>query len=183
MRVGESANQVGEQTLSTETLIPGMLWHVAATIDTLAKSFARSLKARQRSPETVRTYLVGIGKLCGWLDAEGLSHDPVEISRRVLEDWIGDMTDEMAPGSVATHYRSVRAFWSWLEMEDEIPTNPFRKMNQPNVPDTPPRVLGSDELRRVLDATKGKDFGSPTRPRHLAGAHRHGSSDLASYSA
>lgn len=124
----------------------------------LLPDFRRHLKAKRRSDRTIYLYLTAGERLVAWLKGEGRSTAVGAIDHRVLESYLVDLADEVGPTSVAMQYRSLRALWSWLEREDEIDTNPFRKMSEPSTPHTPVPVIEDADLRALLATCEGKDF-------------------------
>ena len=97
-------------------------------------------------------------RLVDWLAKEGRPSNVGAITSRTLESYLVDLTDEVGPTTVAMQYRSLRALWSWLEREDEITVNPFKKMSEPSTPHVPVPVIESKDLKALLDACDGKGF-------------------------
>lgn len=124
----------------------------------LLPDFKAHLRAKRRSDRTVYLYETAAERLVRWLVAHDRPTTVGAIDRRMLEAYLGDLDGEVGPSTVAMNYRSLRTFWSWLEREDEIDTNPFAKMREPAVPDDPVPVVADDALRRLLDTCTGKDF-------------------------
>jgi site-specific recombinase XerD len=116
-------------------------------------SWARSLRARNRSPNTIDSYL-----LCVRLLDEYLGLDACEIRREHVEAFIAD---QLATRSVATagiRYRSLYQFFNWLVDEDEIETHPMSRMSAPVAPEVPIPVVDDEALRQLLRAAEGKTF-------------------------
>lgn len=124
----------------------------------LIPDFRRHLKAKRRSDRTIYLYDVAGQRLVTWLDKEGRDPGVNAIGRRDLEAYLVDLADELGPSSVAMQYRSLRALWSWLENEDEIEVNPFRKLREPSVPEAPVPIIEPDDLRTLLDTCSGKSY-------------------------
>ena len=64
----------------------------------------------------------------------------------------------MKPTTVGIRFRALRAFFNWAVAEDEIDMSPMRGLKEPRGKDEPPAVLSDEDLRRWLDACKGKGF-------------------------
>lgn len=131
----------------------------------LLESWERSLRARRRSARTIYLYGLAVHRFVEWFQRGTFSGDTVEplptasnVTRAHLETYLGDMAGDVSAATVALHYRGLRAFWNWLESEDEIDVNPFVKMRQPTVPDPVTPVFSEDEIGRLLDACKGRGF-------------------------
>ena len=124
----------------------------------LLPDFYRHLRAKRRSERTIYLYAVAADRLVAWLEAEGRPTNVGAIDRRTLEAYLVDLADELGASTVAMQYRSLRALWSWLANEDEIDVNPFAKMRQPSVTETPVPVVTEDDLRSLVAACAGKGF-------------------------
>lgn len=124
----------------------------------LLPDFRRHLKAKRRSERTIHLYGVAVDRLTAWLDAEGRPSGVRTITTRVLEAYLVDLAEKVGPSTVAMNYRSLRAMWTWLEREEEIDANPFRKLRQPSTPEAPVPVIDGDDLARLLATCAGKDF-------------------------
>jgi len=126
----------------------------------LLPDWARHLKAKNRSPETIKSYLRCGQNLADWLAAQGMPTNVTAVTREHIEAFLGDMLDRLSPSTAAKHYRSLQQFWKWLLDDGEIPRSPMERMSPPAVPEQPVPVLTDDELRRLLDACKGTGFES-----------------------
>ena len=124
----------------------------------LLADFTLHLRAKRRSERTIYLYDVAAVRLIAWLEAEGRPTTVGDIDRRTLEAYLVDLAGELGSSTVAMQYRSLRALWSWLENEEEIDENPFRKLRQPSVTETPVPVVSNDDLGALLAACAGKGF-------------------------
>lgn len=123
----------------------------------LVADFVLHLRAKRRSARTIELYRRHLGRLAAWLASTGRQAGVRAVTARTIEAHLVDLADELGPSTVAMHYRSLRAFWGWLELEDEIDANPFRRLRQPAVPEDPVEVLTDDELAAILAAAAGTD--------------------------
>jgi site-specific recombinase XerD len=122
----------------------------------LLRSFERYLRARNRAPRTIGNYLDQLRLAEDWMAAAGRTL--ATAAKDDLEEHLGALAKHLQPSSVATRYKALRVFYSWIEHEDETP-NPMAKMAPPMVPeDRPVPVLGADELRRLLGTCAGRGF-------------------------
>ena len=124
----------------------------------LLPDFERHLRAKRRSDRTIYLYRVAADRLVAWLEREGRPTNVGAIDRRTLEAYLVDLADELGASTVAMQYRSLRALWSWLENEDEVEVNPFAKMRQPSVTETPVPVVTDEDLRALVAVCAGKGF-------------------------
>lgn len=123
-------------------------------------SFARHLRAENKSPSTVVTYSKAVMQLDDYLAAQGMPRAVADIHREHVESFLVDLQERMKPATVSQRFRSLQQFFKWLALEGEVKTSPMVNMRPPHVPETPPPVLSEDELRRLLDTVKGQDYAS-----------------------
>ncbi len=57
------------------------------------------------------------------------------IRREHVEAFIAAELEHTAPSSAATHYRSLRQLFGWLDDEGEIDRSPTPKMRPPKIPE------------------------------------------------
>jgi site-specific recombinase XerD len=124
----------------------------------LLPSFERSLKARNRSPKTIRGYVESARLFAAFLAEHGMPQSVGAIRREHVEAYIADQLERWTPSTAATRYRYLQQFFRWLEEEGEIPASPMARMRPPTVPETPVPVLGDDDLRRLLAACDGRGY-------------------------
>jgi site-specific recombinase XerD len=123
----------------------------------LLRSFERHLRAENRSPQTVATYLIALRQAEAFLTATR-GTTLATAGRADLEAYLGDLLTRRAPATAATYYKVLKLLYQWLEDEDELPASPMTKMRPPIVPDQPVPVIPDDGLRRLLAACAGKGF-------------------------
>ena len=90
----------------------------APSVDDLARSFERHLRAGNKSPRTIETYLeaVRLASPPTWrhLRAVRSSRPAARTSRR----WIAVLLARWKPATAHNRYRGLHAFYRWLEEED-----------------------------------------------------------------
>ncbi|MGA7989448.1 MAG: tyrosine-type recombinase/integrase [Candidatus Dormiibacterota bacterium] len=128
----------------------------AVSLDSLWQSYRRSLVARRRAPGTVARYEVAIRFWHDYCVTQGWPTAPSEWSRPNLEAYVVHLLATCAPATAAGHYRVLRTYCSWLVEEEELDASPMQRMHAPSVPLTPPPVVDSDTLERLLTACKGR---------------------------
>ncbi len=124
----------------------------------LVPSWARSLRATNRSPKTLTTYVGAANQLIAFLAAKGMPTDAAKVRREHVEAFIEDVLSRCRPATASNRYRALARFFAYLVEEGEV-------TESPHGPDeTAPRSrragarLGEDELRRLVGACKGKGF-------------------------
>lgn len=122
------------------------------------RDFTRSLRARNRSPKTIRSYLEAAGQLA---DRHG-GADPADLSRHDVEDYLADVLARRSPSTAATRFRALQQFYRWAVEEGLITASPMAGMRPPAIPDAPVPVLADADVRRLLSTCEGREF-SPRR--------------------
>src|SRR5690348_8723278 len=85
------------------------------------RSFARSLRARNRSPRTVQSYLESATLLAE--HAEG--RDLASLSRGDIEEFLGDQLAQHRPTTVAVRFRSLQQLYRWMMDEELVAFSPM----------------------------------------------------------
>lgn len=132
---------------------------VNLTLEEAQASFRRHLRAANKAPRTVQTYLDALDHFGRYLRAVDAPLDVGLIEAAHVEGWLVKLHDDgRRAASVANRYRSLQQFFRWLADEEEIPRSPMARMKPPIVPVQPPPVLTEDQLRRLLKACEGSGF-------------------------
>lgn len=124
----------------------------------LLNDWRRHLRATNKAPSTIGSYLRCADNVLTHLIAQGMPTTASGVRREHIEAFLVDMLERCSPATAAKHYRSLQQLWRWLEEDGEIVASPMRKMRPPDVPEQPVRVLSDDDLRRLLDTCKGNTF-------------------------
>jgi integrase len=122
------------------------------------RSYVFHLRARNLSPRTIKAteeYLRPFLAL----------HDPLNVSKRDIEVYLGEMSARCKPSTVWTAWRHLRGFFAWLLAEGDITCNPMEGVAKPIVPPTEIAVLSPTEVHRLLKTCQGR---SPMDRRDLA---------------
>ncbi|MHB8438237.1 MAG: tyrosine-type recombinase/integrase [Acidimicrobiales bacterium] len=138
---------------------------------TLASAIERwesALKARNRSPKTIRSYCDTVRLLDAYLDGHGLPTQVDRIRPEHIEAFISDQLDRWRPATAALRYRSLKPFFGWLVDRDLLTASPMARMRSPRIPDRPVPVVADEVLRALLSACEGTRF-EDVRDRALLG--------------
>lgn len=127
-------------------------------LDPLIESFARSLRARNRAPKTVKSYLETANLYRDHLTTSGAPAATQSVSRASIESFIADQLDRWTPSTAATRYRCLQQFIRFLLEEVELDSDPMAHTDPPTIGENVVDVLTDDELRRLVAAADGKDF-------------------------
>jgi site-specific recombinase XerD len=121
----------------------------APDLAALSGSWALSLRAARKSPQTVKTYTDGVRFYLNWCADTG--SEPLE--RASLREWVAQLLDNGAqPATAVSRQLAVRRFTAWLTEEGEIPADPFLGFKAPKIDSKVIEPLTDDELRRLLKA-------------------------------
>jgi site-specific recombinase XerD len=117
-----------------------------ATLDVLATSFARHLRAANRSPSTIRSYLEGVQRLIEYTG----SVEAASVTRDQMVGFLADQVGRWKAATAANRFRSLQQFWRWAVEEGEVAASPMAGLRPPHVPENPPPVLTRDQLTALL---------------------------------
>jgi site-specific recombinase XerD len=123
------------------------------------RSFERSLRAANKSPRTVETYLEAVDQLCGFLGEQGMPTSAQGVTREHIEAYLVALLElGRAPATVSNRFRALQQFFKFLVDEGEITTSPMERMTRPRVPDHPVDVLREEDLRALLGTCSSRSF-------------------------
>ena len=129
------------------------------SIDDAVSSYQRHLRAENRSPNTIKTYLAALAAFNAYLKRNGMPTVLPAIRREHLEAYLVELQDAgKRPATVSLAYRSLQPFFGWAVGEEEIAVSPMARMRPPIVPEEPPTVLTTEQLSRLLKACVGGHF-------------------------
>jgi site-specific recombinase XerD len=133
----------------------------------LLPDFRRHLRAKNKAPGTINSYLKIAEEFVAFLVENGMPTIAGNVGREYLEHYFiylqerpNKRTGEVVSASyVAKHYRSLQQFFKWLtDVEELLPVSPFVKLSPPDVPEQPVPVRTEEELKALLAACKGKSL-------------------------
>ncbi len=115
----------------------------------LADSWALSLRAERKSPETLKSYGNGVRFFLDWCD----ENDAAPLTRASAREWVDQMLSGGAAASTArSRQLAVRRFTTWLADEGEIPADPMLGLKPPKLDERVTQPLSDDEIRAILKA-------------------------------
>lgn len=116
-------------------------------------AYARSLRLRKRSANTIESYAFTYRQLTTWAGKPA-----VELSRADIEGWLITRLDKVSEGRVAQDILTLKIFYNWATAEGFCEKNPMLAIPYEKVEIPPRRVLSDEELKAILDSCKGKHF-------------------------
>jgi site-specific recombinase XerD len=125
------------------------------SVDDLSASFLRSLRAEDKSDRAVETYGDACRGFARFLEDRRMPTVVDAITREHLEAFIEDLLGRWKPATAANRYRALQRFFGFAVEEGEVPASPMPNMSPPKVPESPPAVLGDEQLGDLLKACDG----------------------------
>ena len=118
----------------------------------------RTLAAENKTPATLDTYLRTVRLFAQFLEAQGMPRNIEAVRREHCEAFVQDQLDRRSASTANTRYRCLQRFFGWAEDEGEIEISPMRRMRPPKFEERVPNVPEVDDLRRLLEAFRGRAF-------------------------
>jgi site-specific recombinase XerD len=125
---------------------------------TLLRDFELHLRAGNISPHTLTAYRAAADQLRRFLEAQGGSTAPAEITGEDIENFLADLLRRRAASTVGTRYWGLRAFFSWLVEEQELAVSPMLRVKPPRGEERAPRGVSDDVVIALLKECRGQYF-------------------------
>lgn len=128
-------------------------------LDEFYASWLRSMRARNLSDATVKTYSAGARQFLDWLARNAPEvRTPERVRRSECEVFLIEIMTTRSASTARTRHTGMSRFFAFLVEEDELERSPMDKVRAPAVPEQPVPVLADDDLRRLLATCAGKTF-------------------------
>jgi site-specific recombinase XerD len=95
----------------------------------LVRLFERHLRAANRAPTTVASYLHAVRQAHRFLHARGTTLEAA--SRADLEAFMAGLLARREPSTAATYHKVLKILYAWLLEEGEVPADPTVLMRPP----------------------------------------------------
>lgn len=115
-------------------------------------SFIRSLRADNKSPNTIEAYGGAVVTYARWAMRHDLPTDLASITRKHVETWIADILASRKPSTALQRYSGLKQFFGWYAGVDHDFRSPMAEMNPPYVPDVPTRVFSLEDVKDIVAA-------------------------------
>jgi site-specific recombinase XerD len=126
------------------------------TLSEAVDQFLLHQRSSRHSPRTIEGYEYVLGKLTSWAGPNGLSHLE-DFTADHLRRYFAELQETVSPGTVATVHRRVKALFMFHEREENVAKNPMAKVKPPKLDREILPAFTPDEVRKMLDATTGRD--------------------------
>lgn len=140
---------------------------------TLRESIEGFLKAVRfeygYSEHTVRAYRRDLRGFAEFAEAEGVT-TVADCDIELMRGWLWQRQQAgLAPSTIARNVATLKSFGAWLERIRAVPGNPASRLRTPRVPRSLPRVLGDEQIARILDRAEQRTAsGDPQQLRDHA---------------
>ena len=125
------------------------------------------------SEHTLRAYSRDLESLHAFAGDRSTDSAPVALEALTLDllrDWLWtEQQRGLAPTTIARRVATAKSFGKWLEHRGLVPGNPASRLRAPQAPRTLPRVLGSEQITRIMErAAQRAEHGTPQQIRDRA---------------
>jgi integrase/recombinase XerD len=114
--------------------------------------FLLTIRARDASENTIRSYATAIGAYIEWLDARGA--DWRAPARADLRAYLARLVTSGARSTVSQRLAAIRSFHRFAARAGLAPGDPWGGIATPRIPRRLPRVLEVEQIERLLDAVE-----------------------------
>lgn len=119
-------------------------------IPVLVPGWKLSLKAANKSPNTITAYTYATTQLEAFLRDAGMPLAVDKITREHIESFLVHVRETRSASTAETRYRGLRQFFNWCEEEGEIDRSPMAKMKPPKVGTSEKKVPETASLEAIL---------------------------------
>ena len=119
--------------------------------------FAATLRALERSPDTLRAYRGDVGRFAEWAARHGVE-GPTAVTRRTLREYLASMNasgDERT--SISRRRASLRRYFAWLLQRGYVDADPAQRLSAPRPASRLPEIVARAQLDALLDEDWGED--------------------------
>ncbi|MDX3074575.1 tyrosine-type recombinase/integrase [Streptomyces sp. MI02-7b] len=141
-------------------------------LEPLARSWLRSLRARNVSLNTQRIYRRAAMDLTEFIqtfvpDPDDPDARPAPttlegaktgLHREHIEAYMEHVLERTSPGNAHQHFRTLRTWFTWLVDEEEMDRSPMRTLKPPQLPQVEVPIIPDEDIKALLKACAGKDF-------------------------
>lgn len=122
----------------------------------LLESWRLYLRGQRKSPQTVRTYTIGVELFLAWCERTG---NAAVLDRRTVSAFTADLLEQGREATTARlRQMSVRRFSAWLADEGEIESDLLLGLKPPKLDTKVVPVLSDDDLKALIKACAGREF-------------------------
>ena len=124
----------------------------------LGRSFARSMRAENLSPNTIESYGESLKQLADFLESESLPTAVSEVRKVHIDGFLEHLLNTRTPATANNRFRGIQQFWKWCVDEGEIEVSPMATSKPPKVPEQLVPVIPEEDLEKLFRACSGQTF-------------------------
>jgi len=110
------------------------------------------------SEKTIKAYTIDLTQFKNYLKIKGYSQLILDITKQEIKEFLISISD-LKPKSVKRKIATIKAMFNYLEFEDIIKINPFRKMRiKIRVPQNLPKAMSKKEVLDILKIAYSEFF-------------------------
>ncbi|MBS3787497.1 MAG: tyrosine-type recombinase/integrase [Candidatus Bipolaricaulota bacterium] len=111
-------------------------------------------KVEGQSDKTLELYEYVFKRLTGFISEKKLV---TQVQVKDVRKYLATLMDDgLKKTTVAIHYRHLKSFFNWLVEENYLREAPTEKIDEPKTPNKFPRVLDSEQVKKLLKAAKNR---------------------------
>ncbi|HED05068.1 MAG TPA: integrase [Ignavibacteria bacterium] len=108
------------------------------------------------SPKTIKSYSIDLKQLSNFLTEKNYSLEITDITKNELREFL-ELISSLKPKSIKRKIATIKAMFNFLEFDDRIEINPFRKMRiKIKEPKTLPKVMDIKEIKKIFNTAYEK---------------------------
>ncbi|MFC0628553.1 tyrosine-type recombinase/integrase [Kribbella deserti] len=128
-------------------------------LDDLSTSWVRDLRAADKSPRTIKQYMLAVNQFRDWCVANERPATVESLTKRAIASWLGDLADQgREPATLLIRHKSLHRFCRWLVAEEELDRDPMAGIQAATVKPKPVPLLRDEEVVQLLRTCEGKAF-------------------------
>jgi integrase/recombinase XerD len=109
------------------------------------------------SEKTIKAYSIDLAQLNTFIINEGHSTEIKMIDKMIIRQYLENLSS-LKPKSIKRKVATLKTMFSYLEFEDKISSNPFRKMKiNIHEPQKLPRIMDINEVNKILMTAYNKN--------------------------
>ncbi|HZJ20198.1 MAG TPA: site-specific tyrosine recombinase XerD [Pricia sp.] len=120
---------------------------------------------RGLSANTQQNYIRDVKKLVLFLDTNGLTDDPIQITKQTVQRFIYEVAKTMNPRSQARIISGLKSFFNYLVFEAYRKDHPLDLIESPKIGRKLPDTLSEDDINSIITAI---DLSKPEGERNRA---------------
>jgi len=128
-----------------------------STLSLLLSEFILDRQAGNLTTSSLRFYRQKLTALMNYLTTHGITQ-PSQVKPTHIRHFLLTLQEtKHSPGGQHAYYRAIRAFFNWLEFEDEIDRNPIRRVRAPKVPEELLEPANLEHVRVMIETCDRKN--------------------------